>query len=967
MKKLFLTSFFSFLFFGVFGQEQVFDYSKFPAAPTVINLEQSFSISNFNACWNLKFSYKDNAGTIRTKTWLGRNLAQKLLLSNEPLKIKISDDRKRLIAGQLTYDEEIPSVSSVTFEAIKDSDIIECAVANKKLGEVGKRIATTTPIAGIEEISIPTERNPFYDAILLQDMLKLGKEDQIKALLALYEIDDNNIGSNDVLNIYKPDFFPTPKVNAALSVAISSEKMLTSSQGGSDFVSILTDALAQFIAKRVKEELTLAYLNRFRNFLEEKNAQTYIGTLLPESYKVMTEVEPYGYTTYWQAMQEGFQDDVAQFPENTMDFIRKHEAKFTDKNLYAGTLTGLYTLRGAYRRYSAVTILDSVELLPEIQKFDPTTNIGSALRTLSLLSRNLHHKDGKGWVRPHELAALANERTLHFFLGLLIAREDIVTQQILFKAGSNSISLKKVLLNEYKTPKFRQQLNGLLAQLELLFDREKQVEKDFDKINDDSKNKIRTTFERYETYAKQLLNLIDYSAGLVNSLPSTGAKAQAISKKVTDYTAIAHTSIDLTKHMYEKRYNLAFFDVVKLLKDLKVDYFKTNVDTVGLKQAEKNALGKYQAFTGLSNLNKISLDEILNGQRNIGDITADSKDLTRIFKTLFESFVVDITSLNQPQKDFLTANKEKLGIKDLSKITLAEIQKASESKLQDADMAISKLGEEIRKIDIYSTIVVSDRDKLINLHLLSGSAVRFSDLEEAETKFKEAFKLEKALDQLKKRYEASTAKNFWEDFVRYGTFIANVAGADSAAQIVAALEAAALPVGSYRIKHDYNFTVSLNSYGGISGAHEFLSRVSSTQVKEKEGFMISPSAPIGVHLGWGFKGKLIESFGLFVPLIDIGAAFALRFQGKTDSLAALPNKLSWDNILSPGLYTVFGFRNSPITFSLGGQYGVGLRKLNYLPANNSPVPFSAQSVWVGGTISVDIPLFNLHVSKGKRK
>jgi len=170
-------------------------------------------------------------------------------------------------------------------------------------------------------------------------------------------------------------------------------------------------------------------------------------------------------------------------------------------------------------------------------------------------------------------------------------------------------------------------------------------------------------------------------------------------------------------------------------------------------------------------------------------------------------------------------------------------------------------------------------------------------------------------------------------------------------------------VGSYRIKHEKYFTVSVNAYGGISGSHEFLSRVRSASTindTPKGGFTLGPSAPVGIYLGWGRKGKFFESRGFFIPLIDVGAAFALRFQG---SVEALPDNLSWDNILAPGIYFVQGFRNSPLTLSVGAQYGAGLRKLTYTDGKNTaqpPIPFSAQSVWVGATLSVDIPLFNIH-------
>jgi hypothetical protein len=769
---------------------QVFDYSKFTdGVSKPENIQSNFIIRNFDACWNLEFKSGDDS---RPKVLLGTELSV-LILKKDTAATAISyDDKSKSLISEFGKVGNEITLGSVTFTTRRTDDVT-CDEFNKEIGALTKAInKSLSPKKTESNFKIPSERNPFFDAILLQQKLQENKLDEVASLLSLYGITKENISSSEILSKYSTVLTPSnTNKTFVLDATVSST---AGTQGGESvsFVANLTEALAQFIAKRAKEELTLAYLNRFREFLQQQNTKAKIGVLLPKSFRVLNEVEPYDYTTFWQAMHEGFQDDVSLFPENTMSFVRANEPQFKDKDLFSGTVVGLYTLRGVYRQYSAVDVIDSLELLPEIKNFK-TSNVGATLRTLSLLSRNLHHLkevSGQykvdGWIRPNELVALSNSQTRDFFAGLLIAKENELMTKILFKgANGSSVSLKKVFISSYQNEKFRDKLDGLLRQLEVVFKSEKEVAQYLANMKED-KDKTRTTFERYETYANQLLTLMDFSTDIVKTMNPSNSEIIGISKAVSQFSAIGHTGVDLTKHMYEKRYNLAFFDVLKLMKDL-----------------------------------------------NIPD----------------------------------TSN---------------------------------------------------------------------------------------------------TNSEFWGDFVRYGTFITNVAGADSASQIVAALETAALPVGSYRIKHENHFSVSLNAFGGLSGSHEFLSRIRPTNGgtvdPKKQGFVLNPTAPIGLHFGWGRKGKIFETVGFFIPVIDIGAAFALRFRG---DVQALPDKLEWDNILAPGLYFVTGFKNSPIALSFGVQYGAGLRKLEY-NADLASTSFSAQSVWVGATLSVDIPLFNLHVSKGRK-
>lgn len=194
--------------------------------------------------------------------------------------------------------------------------------------------------------------------------------------------------------------------------------------------------------------------------------------------------------------------------------------------------------------------------------------------------------------------------------------------------------------------------------------------------------------------------------------------------------------------------------------------------------------------------------------------------------------------------------------------------------------------------------------------------------------------------------------------VEYGLFINNVLNAKDSEALVKVLEDVALPVGSFRIKRVSPFSVSLNSFGGgiVNYNNITLAKNESNKV-----WSISPNAPVGIALNWGGKGKFknnsATSLSLFLPLIDVGAVFAMRL-GETDSIASLP-KLAWKNFFAPGAYFSWGIRNSPVSLSLGFQNGPSILEFKKDNQNTLQSVEALRAIRWGASVSVDIPLFNL--------
>jgi hypothetical protein len=180
--------------------------------------------------------------------------------------------------------------------------------------------------------------------------------------------------------------------------------------------------------------------------------------------------------------------------------------------------------------------------------------------------------------------------------------------------------------------------------------------------------------------------------------------------------------------------------------------------------------------------------------------------------------------------------------------------------------------------------------------------------------------------------------------------------------VAKAIETAALPVGSSRIKRESPFNVSVNAYTGL-----FIGRESIKGVKDDKGFnSYGVTAPVGISIsrghsimfigtgqeGWK-KGKMGWSTSLFISLIDIGALTAYRFEN--DETAEVPT-IQLKNIVSPGAFISLGIPKTPLSFNIGAQMGPNLRKIT----TTTPDDDDNKRYWRFSTsFCVDIPLFNL--------
>lgn len=185
-------------------------------------------------------------------------------------------------------------------------------------------------------------------------------------------------------------------------------------------------------------------------------------------------------------------------------------------------------------------------------------------------------------------------------------------------------------------------------------------------------------------------------------------------------------------------------------------------------------------------------------------------------------------------------------------------------------------------------------------------------------------------------------------FLKYGTFMATVAEAESSAEVADAIEAIALPAGSARIKREMAWNISLNAYLGAFYGSETITVDGEDETERVAGVF----APVGLAISRNFRiCKTNWSLTAFGTIIDVGALASYRL-GDNDQVERVPD-ITLKNIFAPGAYLVLGFPRIPISIGYGYQLTPQLRNVT-----SNAIQLNDHANRLSGFIAVDIPLVN---------
>jgi len=182
-------------------------------------------------------------------------------------------------------------------------------------------------------------------------------------------------------------------------------------------------------------------------------------------------------------------------------------------------------------------------------------------------------------------------------------------------------------------------------------------------------------------------------------------------------------------------------------------------------------------------------------------------------------------------------------------------------------------------------------------------------------------------------------------------FVNDIALSETADDVEKAIDAFALPSGSFSLKGKNKHYVSINSFPGLLVG---LERSGGKDLAFAPGF----TAPIGIYSNFfkACKGQV----GVFVPILDIAAPVRFRLDDDKDT-SVLP-EFNFQNILSPGLYLTYSSQKSPLTLNVGLQFGPELELIEEAEDGSSEATTTIlkDSFRIGVGLTIDIPLLTLY-------
>jgi len=188
---------------------------------------------------------------------------------------------------------------------------------------------------------------------------------------------------------------------------------------------------------------------------------------------------------------------------------------------------------------------------------------------------------------------------------------------------------------------------------------------------------------------------------------------------------------------------------------------------------------------------------------------------------------------------------------------------------------------------------------------------------------------------LMSRFKINGFEKFTEFYLRYGSFAANIVLAKDGDEAEQAIEAIALPAGSYSIKQKSRYNISLNGYIGY-------------------GYDVNHGNGVYAPLGFSFSagGKKSGAITIFASMIDVGSVVSYRLTNGNS--AELKQEVRLESIISPSLQVFYSIPSLPVAIGAGWKRTPKL----FYSKNGFEFPEASKNV-VNIALLIDIPIITL--------
>ena len=316
------------------------------------------------------------------------------------------------------------------------------------------------------------------------------------------------------------------------------------------------DAVGTFIAERFKQELEIAFLQKFKDWLENGKSKLSepIRVLLPETKTVLVQNEPYNYTVFLETLKESFRKDLNNVPLNIGIYLGGDPFRIATGTPYYFTSLLIYN--------NIVQIVNGQPIINVLKGLDKDSllakspeKIQSVVHLLSLTSQLLNNPDRpEEWLNPKTIKTnLGKVINIRIFTELFLLKYGTELQEIKVPATSNLY--QAIITNKNNLDKILNWVTELSNSYSL-------VQKDYQRIKDavdnsrnipgdaiiGLENSLIVSFKSFFTL-KHLGIAID---------PSIEIEFNSVVLKVKSFT-------ELVVNIKEKNYGLALTKAIDML------------------------------------------------------------------------------------------------------------------------------------------------------------------------------------------------------------------------------------------------------------------------------------------------------------------------------------------------------------------------------------------------------------------
>lgn len=190
----------------------------------------------------------------------------------------------------------------------------------------------------------------------------------------------------------------------------------------------------------------------------------------------------------------------------------------------------------------------------------------------------------------------------------------------------------------------------------------------------------------------------------------------------------------------------------------------------------------------------------------------------------------------------------------------------------------------------------------------------------------------------------------------------DLALADTRDDVKAALDAAAEPIGGWRLKRRQTFTLSITGLVGGQAGGETICSGALCVDGDEAGWAAGLFAALGIDMAWSIEGSW--TLGPFVSILDLGQLTWVRLSDRMQGDRELDTapEVGFAQVFSPGVYLRAGVGDTPFTFGLGASYAPALRGYEWRSETPEPVDQMSGDQWClrfGIFLAVDVTIFNL--------